>query len=68
MAEVDIVRAESGVADQVEQIIIAENDVRQKGCDLKRIMNRPELGLETTTQLIPATAPNSIEFRLYRHV
>lgn len=64
MAEVDIVRAESGVADQVEQIIIAENNVRQKERDLKRIMNRPDLGLETFTQLIPSTAPNSIEFQL----
>ena len=64
IAEVDIVRAESGVADQVEQIILAENDVRQRTRDLKRILNRPDLGMETLTQIIPATPPNSVEYNL----
>ncbi len=64
IAEVDIVRAESGVADQVEQIILADNDARQKERDLKRILQRPDLGIQTPTQVIPATSPSSVGFRL----
>lgn len=64
MAEVDIVRAESGVADQVEQIIIAQNAVRTRERDLKRILNRPDLGIESATRLTPVTVPNSTEFHL----
>jgi outer membrane protein TolC len=57
VAEVDVVRAESGVADTVEGVINAENDIRQAQRDLKRIMNSPKLPLNAITVILPATAP-----------
>lgn len=64
IANVDIVRAESGVADAEEQIIIAENAVRQRERDIKRILNRPDLGMDTPTQIDLLTPPDSTEFHL----
>jgi outer membrane protein TolC len=61
---VEIVRAESGVADTLEQIINAENTVRDRQRDLKRIINEPGLGMETDTILVPATEPNALYFHL----
>jgi outer membrane protein TolC len=63
-AEVEIVRAESGVADTLEQIIIAENTVRDRQRDLKRILNEPGLGIETDIVVVPATEPNALYFKL----
>ena len=40
-------RSNPGVADQEEQIIIAENAVRQRERDLKRIINRADLAMDT---------------------
>lgn len=62
MADVDVVRAESGVADTVENIIIAENDVRQTQRTLKRILNDPSLPLDAPTTLVPATPPAAFPY------
>ncbi|MDB5332509.1 MAG: hypothetical protein JWP03_3660 [Phycisphaerales bacterium] len=64
IAEPDVVRAESGVADQVEAIILAENDVRTKERDLKRILNRPDVPLGGPTRLIPGTRPSAVAYSL----
>lgn len=64
LAEVEIIRAESGVADTLEQIINAENAVRDRQRELKRILNEAGLGMETDTILIPATEPNALYFKL----
>lgn len=59
-AEIDVVRAESGMADRVEQIIRGQNDVRLRERDLKALLNAPGLevgtavGLDTTTDPDPA--------------
>jgi outer membrane protein len=63
-AEVEIIRAESGVADTLESIIIAENTVRDRQRDLKRTVNEAGLGMETDTIIVPATEPNALYFRL----
>jgi outer membrane protein len=62
--EVDLVRAESGVADQVEAVILAQNDLRARQRDLKRILNVPGLEMETPTLLVPATAPRAVVYHL----
>ena len=64
LAEVEIIRAESGVADTLEQIIIAENTVRDRQRDLKRTLNEVGLGMETDTVIVPATEPNALYFKL----
>ncbi|MDB5305600.1 MAG: hypothetical protein JWM97_3149, partial [Phycisphaerales bacterium] len=64
LAEPDVVRAESGVADQVEAIILAENDVRTRERDLKRILNRPDIPLDSPTRILPGTRPSAIAYTL----
>lgn len=63
-AEVEIVRAESGVADRVEAIITAENALRDRQRELKRLINEPGLEMGTPTTVIPGTLPNPIGYRL----
>jgi outer membrane protein len=63
-ADPEIVRAESGVADSLEAIINAENAVRDRQRDIKRILNQPELGMETDTIVIPATKPGALFYKL----
>ncbi len=63
-AEVEIVRAEAGVAQRVEAIILAENAVRDAERLLKRILNRPDLGMETATIIGLSTAPNPLRYEL----
>jgi outer membrane protein TolC len=64
VAEVEIVRAQSGVADSVEAIITAENTVHQSERDLKRILNEPELGMESATTIVPSTAPDPLYYQI----
>jgi outer membrane protein len=63
-AEPDVVRAESGLADTVESIIIAENDVRQAQRNLKRILNDPWLPLDAPTKVVPTTPPAAFPYDL----
>lgn len=63
-AEIEIMRAESGVADGLEAIIVAENQVRQRARDLKRLMNVPELPMRGPTALIPTTPANPVDYDL----
>ncbi len=57
VAEVEIVRAQSGVADRVEAIIVAENVVRNQERTLKGMLNSPDLDMESPTTIIPVTSP-----------
>jgi len=62
--EVDVIRADSGVADTVESVILAENDVRQRQRDLKRILNDPTLPLDADTTIVPSTEPAAFPYNL----
>jgi outer membrane protein TolC len=64
VAEVEIVRAQSGVADRVEAIIIAENTQRDRERDLKRILNAPQFDMQSATAIIPITVPRPIYYDL----
>ena len=64
VAEVEITRAESGVADTVQSIITAQNTLRQNQRDLKRIVHRPDLPLEGATIVVPSTTPNATPYAL----
>lgn len=63
-SEVEVIRAESGVADRLETIIISENQVRDRQRDLKRIINEPGLDMLSATVLRPATAPTAVRYAL----
>ena len=58
--EIEIMRAESGVAARREAIIIANTQVRRRERDLKRIMNRGNLPMGSPTAVIPVTNPNPL--------
>ena len=62
-APIEITRAESGVGATVEQVIVADNQVRIRQRELKRIMNDPRFPVESVTSIEPATKPNPLGFR-----
>ncbi|MFC1739593.1 TolC family protein [Planctomycetota bacterium] len=66
-AQVEVVRAEAGVAERLEAIIISENSVRDRERELKQILNKPGLKMQSPTALITATEPDPIHYELDKH-
>ncbi len=62
--ELEIVRAEAGVAERLEQIIRAQNSVLLEQRELKRIVNAPGLSLGSQTVLLTATEPDPVYYAL----
>lgn len=62
--QVEVIRTEAGVAQQLEAIILAENNVRDRERDLKRTLNKEGLELQTPTVVIPATVPEPVLYDL----
>jgi outer membrane protein len=62
--QIEIIRTESGVAQQLEAIILAENSVRDRERDLKRTLNKVGLNMQTPTVVIPATEPDPVRYEL----
>jgi len=62
--EVEIVRAQLGVAERKEALIVAANEVRRSERDLKRILQKPGLPLGSRTTLLPGTQPAVVPYRL----
>jgi len=63
-AEVEVIRAESGVADRVSNVVQAERELRNQLRELKRIINQPGLEMNTTILLQPASEPRFLAVRL----
>ena len=61
-AQIEVIRAEAGVAQQLEAIIVAENSLSDRERDLKRILDKTGLEMQTPTVLIPATEPDPIRY------
>ncbi len=61
-SEIESIRAESGVADRLEEIITAQRTLLLQQREFKRIVNIPGLGIETTILIEPATPPDPIEY------
>jgi len=62
-AQIDVVRAQSGVADRVEQIIRAQNDVSLRERELKALLNAPGLEVGTETAVVPVSDPEPVLYR-----
>ena len=62
--QIEVIRTEAGVAQQLEAIIQAENAVRDRERDLKRTLNKAGLEMQTNTVLIPATEPDPVRYEL----
>lgn len=65
-APVEIIRAEAGVAQQLEAIIVAENSLREREREIKRVMHKAGLDMQTPTALIPTTEPDPVQYVLER--
>lgn len=60
--ELEVTRAQSGAASQLDQIIQAERNVLDTQREFKRLVNIPGLGVETKTQIIPGADPDPVRF------
>lgn len=63
-AEIEVVRAQSGVADRIEQIVAAERDVLLANRALKRVANIPGLDVDSDTFILPMSDPDPVRFNL----
>ncbi len=62
--EVEVTRAQAGVASQLEQIIIAENDLRQRQREFKRLVNVKGLDVDSKAILVPTSLPDPVRYEL----
>jgi len=62
VADVDIIRAESGVADTLENVIIADNQLRDRQRELKRILNSAEMPMDAPVAVVPTTDPRPLRY------
>ena len=63
-AQIEITRAESGVASSLQNIIIARSAIRRFQRDVKRIMQRPGLPINGETELATSTVPEPLGLKL----
>jgi len=64
MAQVEIIRAQAGMAERLEGIIIAENNAKDRERELKKFLNKSGLTMQTPTVLIAATQPDPVHYEL----
>jgi outer membrane protein len=64
--QVEIIRAEAGVADQLGAIITAENNLRDRERELKRVIHKPGVDVQTSTVVTPTTKPDPVRYVLDR--
>lgn len=60
--DVEVTRAEAGVAERVEGIISAQNALLLAQRELKRVINLPGLDVDTETVLAPSTPPDPVRY------
>jgi outer membrane protein TolC len=65
--EVEVMRAESGVGTTLENVILADQALRTRQRDLKRLINDPAMPMDDGTAIIPATQPNPLGLQLDAH-
>ncbi len=63
VAEIETIRAESGVGSTIENIIGADNRLRLRQRDLKRLMNDPDLTMDSPTYIATATPPSPVRLK-----
>jgi outer membrane protein len=64
VAQIEVTRAESGVASSLQAIITAQAAVRRTQRDLKRIINREDLPINQPTAIITTTQPQPLGLTL----
>lgn len=64
--EVDVIRAQAAVADSLEGIILAQNDILTRQRELKAVVNDPSLPIEGATMVTVLTPPDPVEYEFDR--
>ncbi|MDQ7013093.1 MAG: TolC family protein [Planctomycetota bacterium] len=62
VAEIEVLRAQAGVAEQLDSIIRAQNLLITRQRELKRIINMPGLDIATETQVVPGSPPDPVRY------
>lgn len=60
--EVEVIRAEAGVANRLDGIIRTENEVLRQQRSLKRLINIPGLDIDTPQLIEPTSPPDPVEY------
>lgn len=63
VAEIEVLRAQAGVAEQLDGIIQAQNAVLTQQRELKRVINEPGLGIDTQTLVVPSSPPDPVHYQ-----
>ena len=63
-SQVEIIRAQAGVAQQLEAIIVAENTLRDREREIKRVINKVGLDVQTPTVVVPASEPDPVRYEM----
>lgn len=61
-AQIEVKRAEAGLAQSLESIIIAENNLRDRHRELKQTLNKPGLELRGPTVITPTSEPEPVHY------
>lgn len=61
-AEIEVIRAQSGVADRLDSILVAQNTLLAQQREFKRLINLPGLEIDTTSAIVPKTEPRPVEY------
>lgn len=62
VAEIEVLRAQAGVAEQLDSIIRAQNLLITRQRELKRIINEPGLDIASATQVVPGSPPDPVRY------
>jgi outer membrane protein TolC len=65
-AAIEINRAEIGVAERMEGLIVTETTLKIRERQLKLFLNDPGLNLDSSTLLVPDSSPTLVEFKFDR--
>lgn len=63
-AEIEMIRTRAGIAERLEAIINAENNLMDIERTLKQMLNKSGLEIESPTALIPMTDPDPIHYEI----
>lgn len=62
--EIEVIRAQSGIAQRLEAIIIAYTNVKQRTRNLKRLMNQADLPIDSDVRFVLRSEPDPVALEL----
>lgn len=66
VAQIEVTRAESGLADRIDGIIRAQTNLLTAQRELKRVINIPGLDVDSATEMIPTSLPEPARYEFDR--